>query len=303
MSENVNKAMLALSDLSTDGGLLLPEQNDTFIKMLIDQPTMINQVRSVPMNGPSMELNKIGFGNRILRAARQTTAGDGRALTEAERAKPDTDKIVLNTQEVIAEVRLPYETLEDNIERGDLENTILALIAERAALDLEELLISGDTGSADGYLALTDGVLKLATSNVVDAKSVAISAALFSDMVKAVPTRYRRNKNAMGFFVTPDVEQDYRLALSNRGTSLGDDLLTGNRALPVFGSPLRPAALMPSANALFTDPQNIVFGIQRNVRIESERMISERQIKIVLTARIAIQIEETLAMSKLINLS
>mgnify|MGYP005842491885 CR=1 FL=1 len=303
MSEAVQRAMLALSDLQSDGGMLNPEQNDTFIRLLIDQPTMINQVRAVPMAGPSMELNKIGFGSRILRAARQATSGDGRALTEAERSKPTTSKVQLDTKEVIAEIRLPYEVLEDNIERGDLENTILALIAERAALDLEELIISGDTAAVgDDYLALTDGVLKLATDNVVDAASAGVSATLFNNMLKALPTRFRRNRAAMSFFVAPDVEQDYRLALSSRGTALGDDLLTGNRAVPVFGVPLRGAALMPAANMIFTDPQNIIFGIQRAVRIESERMISDREVKIVLTARVAIQIEETLAMAKLINL-
>lgn len=302
MSEAVQRAMLALSDLSSDGGMLNPEQNDTFIRMLIDQPTMINQIRSVPMSGPTMELNKIGFGSRILRAARQATTGDGRALTEAERAKPTTSKVELETKEVIAEIRLPYEVLEDNIERGDLENTILALIAERAALDLEELIITGDTASGDSYLALMDGVLKLATDNVVDAANGTVSASLFNDMLKALPTRYRRNRAAMSFFVAPDVEQDYRLALSSRGTALGDDLLTGNRAVPVFGVPMRGAALMPASNMLFTDPQNVIFGIQRAIRIESERLISEREVKIVLTARVAVQIEETLAMTKLINL-
>lgn len=303
MSEAVQRAMLALSDLQSDGGMLNPEQNDTFIRLLIDQPTMINQIRSVPMNGPTMELNKIGFGSRILRAARQATTGDGRALTEAERAKPTTSKVELETKEVIAEIRLPYEVLEDNIERGDLENTILALIAERAALDLEELIIAGDTATVgDDYLALMDGVLKLATDNVVDGAGGAVSASLFNDMLKALPTRYRRNRGSMAFFVAPDVEQDYRLALSSRGTALGDDLLTGNRAVPVFGVPMRGAALMPATNMLFTDPQNIIFGIQRAIRIESERLISEREVKIVLTARVAIQIEETLAMTKLINL-
>lgn len=304
MSEAVTRAMLALSDITNDGGLLNPEQNDTFIRMLIDQPTMINQVRSVPMSGPSMELNKIGFGSRILRAARQSTSGDGRALTESERAKPTTSKVELSTKEVIAEIRLPYEVLEDNIERGDLENTVLQLIAERAALDLEELIIQGDTSTVgDDYLAMLDGVLKLGNANIVDAGGSGINASLFNDLLKALPTPYRRNRGAMAFFTPMDVEQDYRLALSSRGTSLGDDLLTGNRAVPVFGVPMRGAALMPASNIVFTDPQNIIFGIQRNVRVESERLISEREVKIVLTARIAVQIEEKLAMCKMVNLA
>lgn len=300
--ETVQRAMIALDDLAGNGGLLNTEQSNTFIRMLIDQPTMLNAVRTVPMAGPTMELNKIGFGSRILRAARQSLSGSGRALTESERSKPTTSKVELSTKEVIAEIRLPYEVLEDNIERGDMENTVLALIAERAALDLEELILLGDTGSGDDYLALLNGVLKLSTDNVVDAMGEPISADVFNVALKALPTKYRRNRAAMNFFVPMDVEQDYRLALSSRGTSLGDDLLTGNRAVPVFGVPMKGAALMPQSNLVFTDPQNIILGVQRAVRIESERLISEREIKIVLTARIALAIEETEAMTKVVNL-
>lgn len=304
MSEDkVSKAMIALDNLASDGGLLTTQQNNTFIRMLIDQPTMLNQIRTVPMNGPTMELNKIGFGSRILRAARQSLSGDGRALTEAERAKPTTSKVNLATKEVIAEIRLPYEVLEDNIERGGMENTVLQLIAERAALDIEELIIRGDTGNGgDNYLALMNGVLKLATANIVDAGGDPISAEIFNVASKALPSPYRRNRGAMAYFVPSDVEQDYRMTLAGRGTSLGDDLLTGNRAVPVFGTPMRAAALMPSSNILYTNPQNIIFGVQRNVRIESERMISEREIKIVLTARFGLAIEEVNAMTKVINL-
>lgn len=293
------KADMALADLSggTDGGLLNPEQNDTFIRNLIDQPTLLRLIRTVPMNSPSMEINKIGFGSRILRAGVEATA-----LEANDRSKPTTGKVTLNSKEVIAEIRIPYQVLEDNIERGDLENTLLALIAERAALDLEELIIAGDTDSNDDYIALTDGVLELATSHVVDAAGATVSADIFNSVLKALPTKYRRNKAAMRLISSMDVEQDYRLASSSRGTSLGDAILQGTAALPVFGVPLVGAALMPNANMLFTNPQNIVFGIQRAIRIESERLISERVVKIVLTARVALNIEEEDALVKVINL-
>jgi hypothetical protein len=95
---------------------------------------------------------------------------------------------------------------------------------------------------------------------------------------------------------------DYRVAVASRGTDLGDSILTSNAALPVLGVPLQSAALMPNANMLFTDPQNIIFGVQRNVRIEQDRDIRSREIIIVLTARIGIQIEQEDAAAKVINL-
>lgn len=300
MTELSRKADIALADLASNGGLLNPEQNETFIRNLIDQPTMLRAVRTVPMNAPEQKINKIGFGSRILKAANQTQGS--RALAAADRSAPTSGQVTMTTKEVIAEVRIPYEVLEDNIERGDMANTVLALIAERAALDLEELIVLGDTASADPYLGLMDGVLKKATSNVVNATGQAQYVNVFNSMKKALPTRFRRNLRAMRFFTSMNFESDYRVQVALRGTSLGDNILTGNDPLPVLGVPMVGAALMPNANALLTDPQNIIFGIQRNVRIEQDRDIRTREVIIVLTARVALAIEEELAVVKATNL-
>ncbi len=314
--EKIKKADLFLTDLSS-GGLLATAQADTFIRKLIDQPTIIGQMRTVTMNTPVMELNKICFGKRILRAGTEgvaladvasdalpadfdpSTGGEYRA-----RSKPQFSKVTLTTQEVIAEVRITYSALEDSIERGNLENTILALISERAALDLEELIISGDTSlnTADPYLDMTDGVLKLASAHIVDADNASVSPILFNNVLKTLPTKYRRNRAQMAFFSSMDVEQDYRLAISTRMGGLGDAILSGQQQVPVFGVPLQGVALMPQQNMLFTDPKNLIFGIQRNIRIESMKLISSREVKIVLTARVAVQVEESDAIVKVINI-
>ena len=310
MSELSQKADFALSELTSNGGVLNPEQNDTFIRLLIDQPTKLRNVRTVPMNTPVMKLNKIGFGSRILRVAPQGTApyqqdsgANNRWLAATDRSKPVTSQITLTTNEVMAEVRIPYEVLEDNIERGGMADTVLALIAERAALDIEELLILGDTASGDPYLALQNGILKRITSNVVDAAGGSIAVATFNNLKKALPTKYRRNLPSMRYFSSMDRESDYRVAVSSRGTDLGDSILTSNAPLPVLGVPLQSAALMPNSNIVFTDPQNIIFGVQRNVRIEQDRDIRAREIIIVLTARMGIQIEQEDAAAKVINLA
>lgn len=305
------KADYALSDLQTNGGALFPEQNDTFIRKLMDVPTILKQVRTVPMNAPQQNVNKIGFGSRVLAAAPQGTSPfladtniNSRWLPAAKRISPFTQKVSLSTKEVMAELHIPYEVLEDNIERGGMADTVLALIAERAALDLEELLILGDTSSSDSYLALQNGILKLTTSNVVDAGGSVIAVGTFNNLKKALPTAYRRNLAAMRFFSSMDRESDYRVTVASRGSVLGDSVLTTNTTpLPVLGVPLMGAALMPNSNIFFTDPQNILFGIQRNIRIETTRDIRARQVIVVLTARIAIALEEEQAVSKVINLA
>jgi len=299
----VQKADLALSDLET-AGKLNPEQTDRFIRTLIDQPTLLNVVRTVAMGAPQMKINKIGFGTRILHPAVSATP-----LPDNLRSKPDLGQVQLETKEIIAEVNIPYDVLEDNIERGNvnvplqtgaggLHQTIVDLIAERAALDLEELAIQGDTTNvADPYLALQDGYLKMATANVVNVGG-AFDKSAVKQALKTMPTRYLRNRSAMSHFVSVDNETEIRDQYGARQTALGDAQVQGLLPVYVYGSKVVPVALMLGTSGLFTDPMNLIFGIQRNIMIEYDKDIRARVFIIVLTCRVDFAIEEVNAVVK-----
>ena len=114
-SSLLRKADIAIADLTANGGELTPEQGASFIRKLIKQPTLIRKCRVVEMMASKRKINKIGFGTRILRKATASVA-----LTANQRSKPTTEQIELDTKEQIAEVRLPYNVLEDNIERASI---------------------------------------------------------------------------------------------------------------------------------------------------------------------------------------
>lgn len=304
----IKKADIALSDLANDGGLLNPEMTDRFIRTLIDEPTIINRARTVTMNAPTRKINKIGFGSRILRPATSHTA-----LDAADRSKPDLSQIQLDTEEVIAEVQIPYDVLEDNIEGGNinagmtsgaggLHATIVTLMAQRAALDLEELLLLGDTGSGDPYLALLDGYLKRSTSHVVDAGGATIDKSLLKAGVKAMPDKYLRNRAALAHMVSVDNDTEYRDTYASRQTALGDNMLQGTGPVYAWGSQLTSVPLMPNTSGLFCNPLNLIFGIQRRITIEYDKDIRARAFIIVITTRVANQIEEEDAVVKYTNI-
>jgi hypothetical protein len=318
-SSLLRKADIAIADLQAGGGELSPEQGASFIRKLIIQPTLIKICRVVEMMSPTRKINKIGFGTRILRKATS-----GVALTEAQRSKPTTSQLQLTTEEQIAEVRLPYDVLEDNIERATtsgnepantgpagLRQTIIDLIAERAALDLEELLLKADTsytsGDADdqAYMSQFDGWLKNAATNgnVSDAGGATISKDVFKSGLKALPVQYQRNKAALNHFISVNQETEYRDTLANRGTPMGDTMVQSSGPVMAYGSPITPVALMPEDRGLFTDPLNLIFGIQRQVSMEFSKDITARVYIIVLTCRIATQIEEAAALSTYENIA
>lgn len=280
----VEKADIAVSNLVSDGGYLNPEQSDKFIDIVIDQPTLLNRVRTVKMNAPKKKIEKLGFGSRILNAA----PASGSYLDSGLRSKPDLGTVDLDTKEILAEVWIPYDVLEDNIEHESMEDTIMRHIAQRTALDLEELLINGNeiAGSpADPYLELMDGALLMSDNSLVDGTGLGYGSTLWKAIVEAMPTKYLRNINLMNFFISHFVEHEYRAALAARETGLGDALITGRQPVYGFGVKMDACALMPNSNALFTYPQNIIWGVQRDIMIETDRDIRARVIQIVLTLR------------------
>lgn len=287
----VDKADIAVSNLVSDGGYLNVEQANRFILKIQKQPTMLNQVRRVTMSAPKRDVDKIGFASRIL----QPAPTSGQALLASQRSAPTTSKITLETKEMIAEVNIPYDVLEDNIERGGLEGTIMGMIAERVALDLEELLITGDTTSSDAFLAQLNGVVKQCSSHLVDASTLTssdMSKLLLKEAIKAMPVQYLRNRAAMRYFVSHANETDYRDTLADRETGLGDTLIEGIRPVSAYGVPVVPAALMPETYILLTHPLNLIWGIQRDIMMETDKDIRKRVVIIVVTLRCDFKFEE-----------
>jgi HK97 family phage major capsid protein len=295
----IEKADLAVSQMIADGGYLEPEQSDTFFRKLIDRPTLINQVRTVSMGRPKMNIDKIGFGSRILRAA----PASGTSLKADERARPTFDQVQLDTEEVIAEVHVPYDALEDSIEKENLQDTIMDHIAQRASLDLEELLIKGDTTSNDTYLALFNGALALAGNTVDGSAYTAIDKTMFKTALQNMPTQYLRNLNTMQFMMSYNNVFEYRDQLADRDTGKGDDFYLNRPSVFAFGVPIAPAALMEDTDMLFTFPKNLIFGVQRDIMIETDKDIRSRVLIIVLTMRIALEIEEAEAAVRVSDLA
>ena len=276
----LQKADLTIADLQATGGELQPEEAATFIRKLIKTPKLIRQCRVVEMTAPKRKINKIGFAKRILRKATSATA-----LTEAQRSKPTTEQIELDTKEQIA---------------------------ERAATDLEELAINGDTDYVNGldqddedYLSQVDGWLKNgeANGNVADVENATISKAVFKMGLKALPVQYQRNLAAMRHYVSVNNETEYRDTLADRGTALGDQMTTGRSPAFAYGSPVESVHWMPESKGIFTNPLNLIFGIQRQVSMEFDKDITARVYIIVLTARVDFKIEEAAALTVYENIA
>jgi HK97 family phage major capsid protein len=300
----LEKADLALADLTTGGGMLLPDQAKRFMRMLTVQSKLLGMVTFVPMNSPKQQYPRIKLGGRILRPGRE-----GTAVATVDRVKPDLSFIELDAKLFKGEVRLTDEVLEDNIERGDLRQTVMELIADGVARDMEEIAILGNTTSPDPFLAVMDGLLVQVRSHVVDAAGGPVAKQLFTDMLKAMPAEHLRDKSVMRFLSSIDVDSNYRNLLADRATAAGDKFLETDAPIVVSGVPLAPIPLFPEnlgpqnnqSAIILTNPKNVYVGMWRQIRIESARDISEGALKVVVTVRFDVRLSDEHATTKSIN--
>lgn len=301
----LEKADLALADLTAGGGLLAPAQAQKFMRILVNEAVILKQATVVPMRSPKQLIEKIRFANRILRSGSEATA-----LSAAERAVPTLSKVELDAQLFKAEIRLNNEILEDSIERGQLRQTIMQLMAEAIARDIDEVIIQGERGSGDAFLGKLDGILKQARSNIVDAQNQTANKSVFRDMLKTLPHPFVRNKKQMRYLTSINAALDYKDSLSERATAIGDkyvedDVPATYSGVPVLDVPMFPEAQGAGGNAtsvLLTDPKNINVGIWRNIRIEVDKIVTDGVLVIVATLRFDVKYAEETAVVKAVNL-
>lgn len=258
--ELVQKAVITADAIAT-AGKLSPAQSDRFIDYVVEQTILKDNARVVRFRNESLEIDKIGIGKRAaMPKAEAQDPGKRRGIT--------TSKISLTPKEIMVPFEIGDTFREVNIEGDDIEDHIVRMFARRLGNDLEELYIGGDPlGAAiiesdfddhgstsqyvlDTYMKLVTGWLRLADgAHVVDAAGQNVGLGIFSQAIRAMPTKFRRNKSQLRWFVSPDLWQLYLEKLTTRATGLGDDAAGGANHGP-FGIPAIPVPLWDLTNGV-----------------------------------------------------
>lgn len=243
--ELVLKAINSANALSS-AGKLNPAQSDKFIDYVFDESVLAKTVRTVRFRNESMEIDKIGVGNRAAMPKSKARGRGGRGV--------QTSKITLSPVEIMVPFEIEDSFKEHNIEGDGGEAHVIKMFATQTNNDLEELYIHGVTNGLvkleedvypdgsdsqyveDAYLALFNGMLTQANSgNVVDHGGAAINNSLFGSMLRAMPQKYRRDKTKLRWICAADTEQLWMERLSTRATALGDAALSQGNAHSPYG--------------------------------------------------------------------
>ena len=254
--EILQKAAITTNDIAA-AGRLNDAQADAFIDFVIDVTGLKGKTRVVRFRNDKLDIDKIGVGRRVAVAKKE-------AKDPGVRRKANFSKITLQPEEIMVPWELSDEFVMENLEGERVEDTIMRLMATQMSNDLEELYIQGDKLGAivpeadlidggsptdvivDTYLKLQDGWLKLAgQSHIIDHDGQNISNQVFSDMIVEMPSKFKRNKRNLKFFISDTTEQLFRNNLAARATGLGDQAATSQMNLMPFGIELVPLALLP----------------------------------------------------------
>ena len=291
-AELLQKATLTTGDFGgTDEAPLSIEQQRQFLRIAIERQMVLPDVRTVMSQSNKWEESKIDFSARVMRPGTEA-----QRLAESDRVKPSTGIVTISTTLHRGEVPISDETLEDQVERAGFGNTVMTMLAEAAGRDIEELMLNGDTSSADSWLAQYDGWIKQAQAtggNIVDATSLEQDyQSIFKQLINVLPNKFKRNKGDMRFYVPMVLEENYRDILSARGTPLGDITLEGGKSLRYQEIPIKGVSLQgittgspDTSSILLTDRRNLYAGYNRRIKMETWRDPREGVTSFVVTAR------------------
>ena len=283
---------------NASGGLLNAEQSNRFIDFVVDQSNLMKNSRVVRMRTPTMDIDKVSAGTRLMaKATEATDTGSNAAVTFT--------KVSLSSVKLRLDWELSTESLEDNIEGASLEDHLAQIMARQTANDLDDLLINGNTSSNNTLLKALNGFTKLALTGgtVVDETGNNVSRSTYDRVLRNMPTKYLQRRNELRFFAGAGVVQDTSFSLQNPnsataatagapapGSTYGEQAFMngsiranggpGATGLSPYGIPLIEIPLMPETVAgdysptsgshgyvELTFPNNKVIGIHRDITL------------------------------------
>lgn len=305
------------------GGILNARQSNRFIDYVIDQSVLMKTTRIVRMNEPTIDIDKVDIGQRIMRKATEGT-------DDGVNADPTFSKISMTTVKLRLDWELTTEGLEDNIEGDSLEDHVASLMARQTANDLEDLYIHGDTSNTgDALLKSLDGFRKRARADahVVDAAGGNLTRSVFDKALRALPNKYLQRRNQLVWSTSSSLLQDYIWSLTldvaatggpaagsvmgeavinaglggAQGGGIGTSLVPGIRPfgiglleVPLYEETETGTYTGASGNhgvVELTFPQNRIIGIQRDIVVYREFKPKKDAIEYTQFIRVCNQIE------------
>ena len=309
LDSDITKDEIGTGDLT--GGELPRDLFDEFVERVQKEATLLDLIRTVEMPRKEMAIPKVGVGRQLL--SEQTEGESPGAFEDAVSGAVELDA----SRKTVIPYELTQESVEDIVGGEEVADIILSHFEQQFAVDVQNLLINGDTDAASAFFSILDGYLEIArgadsesdrigspatdddevdSMPELDQAGAGIDTQLFNDAIQTLEERYR-DPTSMVFMMSETQHQEYLNTLEDREDGLGPQILQGDDSVSPFGYDIQPVPDFPDDTILLTDPDNLVYGIHRDVEVdvidESDEVL-ERDLfaRYALRARWDAQIED-----------
>lgn len=253
------------------GTTLTPEEVTQVADRLKRESTLIGMARCYRAHRPRVEIPRMSVGHVALKGI-EAVGSQVDISEEATQAEPDYNSVEIVTSKVVMPWRVSEEFIEDNKDGDRAIELAGSMMLTQLANDAEDLSVNGDEASADDpLLRANDGWLKLARThgNLITSEVPAGSPVTYADLeraLRALPVKYRRDHSQLRFFVSFDAEMDLWEEMKRQSGGIAPPM---DAELNYGEVVIVPIAYFPPGAVLLTDPQNLVFALQDDVKVRA----------------------------------
>ena len=282
------------------GGVMPRDLFDQFYQEVQESAELLDLVRTETLGRQQEAIPKIGVDERQMEAVGEDETGTFRGA--------NTGAVELDVVKTAIYWELTSEAVEDTVD--NVADILLNKFQQQFAADVQDLGINGEGAAGTGFEAINQGWVHMAqngddensdrlgndTMPSYDHAGGGVNTALFDEAIQTLEGRYRDDDFV--FLMSKDNVQEYKAFLTDRETGLGDAVLFGDSDLTPFSYPVIGVSNWDDdETAMFTDPQNLIWALRRDVEIdvidESDEVL-ERDLfaRYALRARHDYQIED-----------
>jgi hypothetical protein len=273
---------------SSAPSIIQPEEADRLIDFIVDESKLWGMARVERMTTSEKWVRFIDIRKGLLRP---DECGD-----YVDTGNMSATGFKLTARKMKAVIPICDDMLADNLTGEALENQILRMVGDQLGNELEIMAIMANTDHSYNHPDVDTSVFhafdgwykQLRAGHVITPTfpNCCLDICHFGQMMRQLPTKFRRDKKKLRYFMADDVFQDWADILQKRGTALGDKVITGEAparwmTTPIEDVPLLPTDLPNSCSAyengeagtfmFLTDPKNLVLGIQYDIEYERQR--------------------------------
>jgi len=262
------EALEKLDTTDMAGGVLPRDLFEEFYQKVVDSAAMLEGARTEDLPRPQMDLPRISVGERKRRGSDEGSGDDGSG-------EVNTDAVSMDVEKGTLAYDLTRESVDDTVD--DVDELVLDMLSRQFAVDTQDLAINGDESDADAFINQNDGWLKILSNsgdtNTYDhtddnGNAQAVVTDLFNQAIQAMPNKYlRSDRFEPRFYMNENKVQQYRMALTEREDPVGSAVIFGDEDITPFSYDIVGVAAWPEDQAVFTHPENFIYGLLDEVEI------------------------------------